>query len=75
MAEIVNVRRTAVAREIAVVETTPDAPGRTPFVDIVCGMEVDPDTPLRVTHEGRLYLFCSEGCRSRFIESPEAFIR
>ncbi|HLB67801.1 MAG TPA: NTP transferase domain-containing protein [Thermoplasmata archaeon] len=43
-------------------------------VDPVCGMEVDPSTPLRATHNGATYYFCSESCRVRFLESPAEFL-
>ena len=40
-------------------------------IDPVCGMTVKPTTAHRVTHDGREYLFCSAGCRSKFVaDSP-----
>ncbi|MDQ3564835.1 MAG: hypothetical protein M3436_12055 [Pseudomonadota bacterium] len=30
-------------------------------------MEVDERPQLRAEHDGALYLFCSEGCRTRFL--------
>src|SRR5438094_824208 len=32
------------------------------------------DSPIRVMHAGRTYLFCSEGCRARFVKSPNLFL-
>ena len=38
-----------------------DPSGSTPK-DPVCGMEVNLESPLRTTYEGREYLFCSQHC-------------
>jgi xanthine dehydrogenase accessory factor len=73
MAEIVTVRRTSSPRTIPVAEP-PATPAPAMMIDVVCGMEVDPDSPLRATHDGRLFVFCSEGCRTRFLESPPTFL-
>lgn len=72
LAEIVQVRRTSAPREIPVVEAA--VTSRHKAVDVVCGMEVDPDTPLTTVHEGTTYYFCSEMCRTRFLESPASFL-
>ena len=74
MAEIVTVRRTSAPRTVPVAEPPPATKAPAMMIDVVCGMEVDPDTPLRVTHDGRLFVFCSEGCRARFLESPQTFL-
>ena len=42
--------------------------------DPVCGMEVDEDAPFRAEHDGVLYLFCSKGCRQRFLNDPDEFV-
>ena len=43
--------------------------------DPVCGMAVEPnDSALHHEHEGHVYHFCSEKCRSRFAASPDDFI-
>jgi P-type Cu+ transporter len=42
--------------------------------DPVCGMTVSPDTPHRLEHAGRSYLFCSAGCRSRFEAQPDRYL-
>jgi len=43
--------------------------------DPVCGMYVDEATStLTAIVRGRTYYFCSESCRTRFLESPEAFL-
>ena len=44
-------------------------------IDPVCGMTVTPGpNALRAEHDGKTYYFCSERCRSRFMESPEQFL-
>jgi Cu+-exporting ATPase len=42
--------------------------------DLVCGMLVPADAPLRTTYEGKDYVFCCERCRERFIASPRTFL-
>ena len=39
--------------------------------DPVCGMDVDPSSPLRAEHEGTSHRFCSEHCRAKFTAHPE----
>ena len=41
--------------------------------DPVCGMEVAGDAPLRVTHAGQDYRFCSQHCLERFEADPERY--
>jgi uncharacterized membrane protein YraQ (UPF0718 family)/YHS domain-containing protein len=36
--------------------------------DLVCGMTVDKRRALRAEHDGHTYFFCSESCRSQFLE-------
>src|SRR6266849_8620967 len=43
-------------------------------IDPVCGMTVDPATPLRMDHRATTYYFCSPSCLARFRSSPEAFL-
>lgn len=75
MAEITKVRRTSLPAELAVARQAPVGEVAAEAVDVVCGMKVDQNTPLRASHGGKTYYFCSEGCRSRFLESPDAFPR
>ncbi|WP_038360777.1 heavy metal translocating P-type ATPase [Bosea sp. 117] len=43
--------------------------------DPVCGMDVDPHTAtLKADHKGITYYFCSAGCRTKFIASPEKYL-
>ncbi|HEY7709698.1 MAG TPA: heavy metal-binding domain-containing protein, partial [Candidatus Entotheonella sp.] len=55
----------------------PAAPAATRTVkDPVCGMQVDPEkAEHRTTHEGVAYAFCSRGCRARFVQDPDAYLR
>jgi heavy metal translocating P-type ATPase len=41
--------------------------------DPVCGMEVKPSTPHRLTHAGEEVLFCSAGCKAKFAADPAKF--
>jgi xanthine dehydrogenase accessory factor len=70
LAQIIQARRTSTPRELAL---SPAPKERAMERDVVCGMSVDPESPLRATHAGRTFLFCSEGCRTRFLKSPEVF--
>src|ERR1700712_3801847 len=48
--------------------------GAAPARDPVCGMSVDPATAKwRAEHNGTTYYFCSEGCRTKFVASPENY--
>ena len=43
--------------------------------DPVCGMKVDPaKSAHRHAHDGRDYVFCSAGCRGKFIADPEKYL-
>ena len=48
---------------------------KTITTDPVCGMEIDESSTHRAEHDGAIYLFCSAGCRQRFLKDPEEFIR
>lgn len=41
--------------------------------DPVCGMTVAGDTPHKIEHGGRTYLFCSAGCLEKFRKEPQRF--
>jgi len=44
-------------------------------IDPVCGMSVDPKTtPHRATHDHTDYFFCSAGCRTKFVASPQTWL-
>jgi xanthine dehydrogenase accessory factor len=71
LAEIVNVRRAAAARTVAVSQAA--APARE-ALDPVCGMAVAVDTARhRAEHAGRTYYFCCGGCRERFLTAPDRY--
>jgi Cu+-exporting ATPase len=42
-------------------------------VDPVCGMTVDPTTTVAAEHDGRTHHFCSDGCRSAFVDDPDRY--
>ncbi len=45
-----------------------------PLIDPVCGMVVADDQFHTLFH-GREYFFCSEGCKARFLQSPQEYSR
>jgi P-type Cu+ transporter len=47
----------------------------TSAVDPVCGMTVDPaKTAHRAVHAGDTYVFCSAGCRTKFVADPSKYL-
>ena len=44
------------------------------FVDPVCGMQVRPDGPHRLDHDGTEYRFCCASCKDRFAADPERYL-
>jgi uncharacterized membrane protein YraQ (UPF0718 family) len=43
-------------------------------IDPVCGMQVQTaNAPATASHDGQSWYFCSDRCRSRFVEAPERF--
>jgi Cu+-exporting ATPase len=43
-------------------------------IDPVCGMTVDPGSPLHMDYRGTTYYFCAPSCLSRFRENPESYL-
>ncbi len=39
--------------------------------DVVCGMEVSPETADSAVFQGKTYYFCCDGCKGAFERSPE----
>ncbi|EMI45430.1 heavy metal translocating P-type ATPase [Rhodopirellula sp. SWK7] len=39
-------------------------------IDPVCGMKVDPSTPLHRDYQGKTYFFCHQGCQDNFESDP-----
>src|SRR2546422_185106 len=71
VAQIVQGRRTSAPRELPVSNAAES--DRAMETDVVCGMQGDRGSTIPGTHSARTFLFCSEGCRARFLETPEAF--
>jgi P-type Cu+ transporter len=42
--------------------------------DLVCAMEVNPESTFRTTYEGREYLFCSMHCLDKFKADPGQYL-
>ena len=42
-------------------------------LDLVCGMDIPDKTKYKVTHKGKAYYFCSEGCQKHFKDDPEKY--
>lgn len=40
--------------------------------DPVCGMSVSDITGIKLEHEGKIYYFCGEGCREKFLVAADA---
>lgn len=47
---------------------------RRPSRDPVCGMVIEATTAVRENYRGTEYLFCSQGCRTRFRRRPEHYL-
>ncbi len=47
---------------------------KTITTDPICGMDVEDSTAHRTTFEDTEYLFCSAGCRAKFLRDPREFI-
>ncbi|HWA23731.1 MAG TPA: heavy metal translocating P-type ATPase [Caulobacterales bacterium] len=44
------------------------------LIDPVCGMTVKLDTPHHATHDGAAFLFCSAGCKAKFVADPMKYL-
>ena len=64
--------RTGGPAMLRMMEAPASAMGDAP-VDPVCGMTVDPKTSPTSTHEGVVYYFCSDGCKSAFDAEPARY--
>jgi P-type Cu+ transporter len=53
----------------------PSAPSAQPVRDPVCGMMVDPSSAWRASFDGKAYVFCCDGCRSKFERDPALVLR
>ena len=44
--------------------------------DVVCGMQVDPKKAAgQSEYNGRMYYFCSSGCKTKFDANPKQYAR
>ena len=44
--------------------------------DVVCGMQVDPAKAVgKSEYNGKMYYFCSAGCKSKFDANPKQYAR
>lgn len=44
--------------------------------DLVCGMEVDEkSTAAQYEYKGKIYYFCSPGCKMAFQKDPEKYLK
>lgn len=72
MAEITQTRRSTREKAHGLAVDLPRSKARA--TDVVCGMEVEEDSLLQAVHGGKVYYFCSDACRGRFLESPATFL-
>lgn len=47
----------------------------TASIDPVCGMTVANDSPHSATRGGGRYVFCSAGCRAKFVANPDKYVQ
>lgn len=44
--------------------------------DLVCGMDIDKkDAAGTYEYKGKTYYFCTVGCKGKFAENPEKFLK
>jgi Cu+-exporting ATPase len=44
--------------------------------DVICGMQVDPKQAAGSSeHQGKMYYFCSLGCKRKFDENPAQYVK
>lgn len=43
-------------------------------IDPVCGMEVDEKNAVTSEYDGKIYYFCSPGCKAAFDENPKKYV-
>jgi Cu+-exporting ATPase len=43
--------------------------------DIVCGMTVDESASQRADYDGKIYFFCSSGCKDKFLADPDRYLK
>ncbi|ARM76757.1 YHS domain-containing protein [Acidianus manzaensis] len=45
------------------------------MIDPVCGMEVDETSKYKTMYKGKIYYFCSNGCKKEFEKDPEKYLK
>ena len=45
-----------------------------PWRDPICHMDVNPNWGWRASYQGKVYYFCVQACRDKFVASPEDYI-
>ncbi|MCL6595697.1 MAG: YHS domain-containing protein [Firmicutes bacterium] len=43
--------------------------------DPVCQMNVDETKAIKAEHDGQTYYFCAQGCKDRFLNDPERYLK
>lgn len=44
--------------------------------DVVCGMQVDPAKAAGTSqYSGKIYYFCSTGCKAKFHANPKQYVK
>ena len=43
--------------------------------DVVCGMDVDPETSCSAEYQGKTFYFCCNGCRGAFQRTPDVHLQ
>ncbi len=40
------------------------------ITDPICGMKVDAESAIRADRDGKIFYFCSDHCREKFLSTP-----
>lgn len=43
--------------------------------DLVCGMNVNDNSPFKTTFSGNPYVFCSASCKAKFDKEPDRYVK
>ncbi|MEG0488390.1 MAG: YHS domain-containing protein, partial [Acinetobacter sp.] len=44
-------------------------------IDPVCGMNVSEDSAHSFEYDNKKYLFCSDGCKQKFMQNPQSYLQ
>jgi xanthine dehydrogenase accessory factor len=77
LAELVQLRASGAFAQVPAPRREPEAePRLAEAVDPVCGMTVTANTAASpAEHDGITYYFCCAGCRQKFSENPDAYVK